>query len=63
MKLAENLFHNVKSHSSWFRLPPPPQLQNKNTGEILADIKLMPKYPAASAESGFHSRYFKVQLY
>lgn len=22
MKLAENLFHNMKSHSSWFRLPP-----------------------------------------
>lgn len=63
IKLAENLFHNVKSHSSQFRLPSPLQLQNKNTGEILADIKLMPKYPVTSAESEFHSRYFKVQLY
>lgn len=64
MKLAENVFHNMKSHSSWFRVSPPPlQLHNKNTGEMLEGVKLMPKCPVTSAESGFHSRYFKMQLY
>lgn len=52
------------THSSWFRVSPLPlQLQNKNTGEMLAGVKLMPKCPVTSAESGFHARYFKVQLY
>jgi len=64
MKLAKNVFHNVKSHSSWLRVSPTHySCKVTLTGEILAGIKLMPKCAVTSAESGFHSRYFKVQYY